>query len=1103
VQAVEPHRYNPRMFRPVEPSVDFVALEGRVLELWKSEGSFRARVERNSGKPRWSFLDGPITANNPMGVHHAWGRTLKDLFLRFHAMLGRELRYQNGFDCQGLWVEVEVEKELGFKSKRDIEAYGIDRFVRRCKQRVLEYAARQTEQSIRLGVWMDWDDPTMLRSLKEAIGAGASEVTVRTASGTEVTGEPESIVGRLGAPELGGSYFTFSDENNYCIWSFLKKCHENGWIYKGRDAMPWCPRCGTGISETEAAEGYREVTHTSLYVRFPFADDPTDGVCVWTTTPWTLAANVAAAVHPDRTYAQVDLGDGTTGWVLDGLAETIAPGAEIRSRRPGAELVGRRYTTAMDDLPAQLDVEHRVIAWKEVTESEGTGIVHIAPGCGSDDFKLGRELGLSVLVPIDECGQYVEGYGPLTGKAAGAVTREVKERFRDAGGLIRAEPYTHRYPHCWRCRTELLFCVVDEWFIRMDELRPRIQEVTRRIGWIPEYGLQHELDWLNNMSDWMISKKRYWGLALPIFECECGWFDVVGSETELEEKASAGYDEFRGHTPHRPWIDAVQVRCERCGQPAQRIPDVGNPWLDAGIVAYSTLRYRSDRDYWRRWAPADFITESLPGQFRNWFYALLCMSTVLEGVEPFKNVLGFALVRDEKGEPMSKSKGNTIWFDDAADSMGVDPMRFLYARHNPTTNLNLGPTTVSEARKRLITLWNVYSFFTTYARLDGFEPAAERPPLADRADLDRWILSRLDRLVGLSRERLAAYDTPPVARATETFLDELSNWYLRRSRRRFWKGEADADKRAAYATLYEVLETVVRTLAPIVPFITEEIWQNLVRDRVPDAPPSVHHADYPELVAGRRDELLERDMGAALTVVELGRAARQQANIKVRQPLQTLTVHAPSPAAAAGLDRFRGHVLEELNVREVVAIDDASDLVERSLKPAWRPLGARFGGRTKAVVAAIAQLDPAATQRRLEAGEQLVVEVDGATVPLEEGEVTVEAKGRAGLEVREGDGFLVALDVTITDDLRREGLARDLVRHVQSLRKEAGLAVEDRIRLRIDAAGGELMEVVAAWGDYVQRETLASELATEGDAFEHSAEVKLGKQSTVISLVRV
>ncbi|HEY4753037.1 MAG TPA: class I tRNA ligase family protein, partial [Candidatus Limnocylindrales bacterium] len=702
------------MFRPVSARPDFVAQEHEVLREWAARRTFARLRAQNAGNPRWSFLDGPITANNPMGVHHAWGRTYKDLYQRFHAMLGEDQRYQNGFDCQGLWVEVNVERALGFQSKRDIEAFGIAEFVRLCKQRVLTYAARQTEQSMRLGDWMDWNDPAELLRLRDLMDQDAGQqATIQGVDGP-VTDTVEMLVGRLGMPEVGGSYFTFSNENNDLIWGFLAECHRRGWVYRGHDTMPWCPRCGTGLSQMEMNEGYADREDPGLTVRLPLVDRPGEALLVWTTTPWTLAANVAAAVGENLRYVKVRQGEDVY-WLGKGTMKQALRGPYVvEDEVDGAAMAGWSYTGPFDALPAvhlafsEAGYEHRVVLWSEVGEEEGTGIVHIAPGCGAEDFQLGKALGLPVLGPIDEGGRYYDGYGWLSGKDAPDVAEDIVSDLEQRGFFYHLEAYAHRYPHCWRCSTPLLFRLVDEWYISMGEvydqpretltkeqvdasLRYQIMEVVDQIRWLPGFGYDRELDWLLNMRDWMISKKRYYGLALPIFDCwACGTFDVIGGRAELKTRAIEGWDQFQGHTPHRPYVDGVKIACPSCGEPVSRITDVGNPWLDAGIVPFSTMHFREDPEYWARWFPADFISESFPGQFRNWFYAMLAMSTVLRREPPFKTIFGYATLFGEDGRPMHKSWGNSIEFDEAAERMGVDVMRWMFARARPEDNILFG-----------------------------------------------------------------------------------------------------------------------------------------------------------------------------------------------------------------------------------------------------------------------------------------------------------------------------------------------------------------------------------------------------------------------------
>ncbi|MFO7743184.1 MAG: class I tRNA ligase family protein [Anaerolineae bacterium] len=1071
------------MFEPVPNPVDFVAQEKKILEFWEETEAFPKLIDLRKDGPRWSFIDGPITANNPMGVHHGWGRTYKDLYHRYWAMRGHKTRYQNGFDCQGLWVEVEVEKEKGFESKRDIEEYGVDRFVRDCKERVLRYAAVQTEQSMRLGYWMDWNDPDRLRWLAEQMEEDPEGTITIDGPQGPVTDTVENIVGRLGLPELGGSYFTFSNENNYMIWTMLKRCWEEGWLYKGTDVMPWCPRCATGISQHEiVTEGYRELTHASVTVHFPLRGRENESLLVWTTTPWTLTSNVAAAVGPDLTYVKVRQAD-QVFYLSKGALVTLVGDYEVLEEMDGKELAGLTYRGPFDELEAQKKMggpqAHRVILWEAVGEEEGTGIVHIAPGCGAEDFELAREHGLPAIAPLDEEGMFVEGFGPFAGTDVSESPERVFESLREKGLLYKVEDYTHRYPVCWRCSTELVFRLVDEWFISMDKLRYDIMDVTRQIRWIPAFGLDRELDWLRNMHDWMISKKRYWGLALPIWECEeCGHFEVIGDEHELEERAISGWDTFKGHTPHKPWIDQVRIECSKCGAEVKRIPDVGNPWLDAGIVSFSTLHYRTDRDYWRRWYPADWISESFPGQFRNWFYSLLAMATVIDNSAPFKTCFSYALLLAEDGREMHKSWGNAIEFNEAADEMGVDVMRWLYCGHKPEKNLLFGYNRADEVRRQfLIPFWNVYDFFVTYANIDEWEPEDRWDEVEPEQAtlLDRWMLARLNQVTSRARERLENYDAYATTIAVEEFLEDLSNWYVRRSRRRFWKSEQDADKRAAYATLYRVLTTLIRLLAPILPFVTEAMYQNLVRSVDEGALESVHHARWPEPDLEKIDEDLLAQMALAREVVTQGHSARNSQGLKLRQPLSRALVYLETGAAELR-DELIDLVQDELNVKEVVFVDELSDLITYRLLPDSQKLGPRFRDRFPAVKAALESVeDPVKVVRRLHADLPVEVEVEGEQIELAADEIVIREGPREGLAVASDHGVSVALDVELTSELVAEGLARDVVRRVQSLRKEADFDLDDRIITTYQTEEG-LTDAIEAWRDYIAAETLSVEL---------------------------
>lgn len=983
---------------------NFPEEEKKILQFWEDGKIFEKLREKNKGsKKRWSFLDGPITANNQMGVHHAWGRTYKDLLQRYKAMQGNDERYQNGFDCQGLWVEVEVEKELGFKTKKDIEAYGIDRFVERCKERVWKYSAIQTKQSIRLGQWMDWEN----------------------------------------------SYYTMSDENNYAIWHFLKKCWELGYLYKGRDSVPWCPRCGTAISQHEIlTEEYKEITHDSIYFRLPIVGKKGEYLLVWTTTPWTLLANIAVAVDQKLDYALVQDENGFKNWVVKDLVEKIfgkgnpssgsrqvgearSKGAagqnpQILKTVKGKDLVGLSYIFAFDGLPKVRETAikfakqfHRVVATDDrimpITTEEGTGLVHTAVSAGQEDFQLGKKLGLPLIEVIDEEANYIEGFGEFSGKNAKRDPKIVLDYLAKSEEYVfLIEPYKHRYPTCWRCKTELVWRVVDEWYISMDKLRKPLEDIVKKMHWIPSFGKDRELDWLKNMHDWLISKKRYWGLALPIFECkECGHFEVIGSKEELKKRAIEGWDEFDGKSPHRPWVDGVKIKCKKCKAVVTRVKDVGNPWLDAGIVPFSTIKYFSDKPYWKKWFPAEVVTESFPGQFKNWFYAILVMSAVLEETEPVKTIFGYASVRDEKGEEMHKSKGNAIWFDDAVEKVGADLIRWFYAKQNPAENANFGYNNIEEAKRRLLVLYNVYSFFETYVKKEDFPVSL---PIQPKNILDRWVASKLSHLVSMVEFSLEKYDiAKAVVAAEKFFLDDLSLWYLRRSRKRFHssptnfesrKDGADLtlkkssklvgdkkskDHREAIAVLYYILLEVTKLIAPVIPFFAEKMYQQLKTEKMPS---SVHLCEWPK-IDDYADLDLEQKMDDVRKIVALALAERAAKAIKVRQPLASLTIkdqHSPLKNNRELLDLIK----DEVNV-EAIIFDD-----------------------------------------------------------------TIQSE--------------VALDLNITPTLKEKGIVRDMIRFIQDIRKEAGLKPRDEILIAL--AGSEALQKVLQKNEsFVLKEVKAKEMA--------------------------
>ncbi len=1002
------------MFAPLPDKPDHDALERAVLELWERDRTFDRLRAKNVGGPRFSFIDGPVTANKTLAVHTAWGRTLKDVFQRYKALRGHHQRYQNGFDCQGLWIEVGVERALGLNSKREIEEFGLAEFARCCREVVERSAADLTAGSIRLGQWMDW----------------------------------------------GRDYFTFSDTNIDYIWRFLSIVHERGWLYRGHRSTEWCPRCGTSISAHELAGSYVDREDPSLFVRFPLRDRPGQSLVIWTTTPWTLPANVAAAVSPTASYGRLGNGD----WVA--VARSQGPFEETAV---GSDLVGLRYEGPFDALGPGAEVTHRVIGWDEVSLDEGSGVVHIAPGCGTEDFELSKVEDLAVLTPVDESGRFYPEYGWLAGRSAHDAAADLTGDLDERGLLVEAGTISHRYPECWRCHTPLIFRISDDWFISVGEIREPMREANRTVEWTPAYMGKRMDDWLVNMSDWNISRRRYYGLPLPFYPCACGHLTVVGSRTRLQELATApldGLEELR-----RPWIDAVRIRCEQCGEEVTRIVEVGDVWLDAGIVPFSTLGWQNpewidegyatgaahglttadlpDHDYWQEWFPAEWVSE-MREQIRLWFYSQLFMSVALTGRAPYRKVLGYEKMLDEAGREMHGSWGNMIDAHEAFARMGADVMRWQYCAQSPSHNLLFGFGAAHEIQRRLLTLWNSAAFFVQYANIAGFEPDASLitgEPAADGlTQLDRWLVARTRQMV---REVTHAYDdylTVDVLQAFEAFVDDLSNWYIRRSRRRFWDGDE-----AALATLYRALVDGLRAISPIMPFLTEHLWQVLVTDAVPGAPDSVFLAGWPEVDAGD-DDLLE-EIAAVRRLVELGRQARAASKMRTRQPLRRLV--------AEGLDLAAGHaeeIADELRVKEVTfAPVDATEL---RVRPNLRVLGPRLGADVRRL------------QEAMAAGEFEALPDGGFRVAghdLTAAEVLLERTEKHGWAVATGGGATVALDLHVDDALRLEGRAYDTIHAVNNLRKQHDLALTDRIDVRLPADDAELL----THAEWIARETLA------------------------------
>jgi isoleucyl-tRNA synthetase len=1015
------------VFRALPPVPDHPAIETEVLAWWDERRVFDQLREQNRSGPRFSFFDGPVTANKTLGVHTAWGRALKDVFQRYKALRGFDQRYQNGFDCQGLWIEVGVERELGLNSKREIEEYGLEEFARRCREVVVKSADDLTRGSIRLGQWMDW----------------------------------------------GNDYFTFSDTNIEYIWRFLQIVHERDWLYLGHRSTEWCPRCGTSISAHELAGSYVERSDPSLFVRLPLRDRPGETLVVWTTTPWTLPANVAAAVNPEAEYGRRLNGE----WV----AAPRYPDERFDDVLKGSELVGWRYEGPFDDLPPGSEVDHRVIPWDEVAMDEGTGIVHIAPGCGSEDFELSRAHDLPVLMPVDESGRFYDDYGWLHGLSTVESAEQIIGNLEEKGRLVEAGLYEHRYPECWRCHTPLIFRIADDWFISVRDLREPMRAANRDVSWTPEYMGKRMDDWLANMGDWNISRRRYYGLPLPFYPCSCGHLNVIGSKAELVERSTSAVQEGELPELRRPWIDKVLIECADCGAPVARIPEVGDVWLDAGIVPFSTLGWESpeskaggyatgasaglsgadlhDHEHWERWFPADWVSE-MREQIRLWFYSQLFMSVVLVGRAPFRSVLGYEKMLDENGREMHGSWGNLIPAEEAFERMGADVMRWQYCQQPPDRNLLFGYGPAHEIKRKLLTLWNSVSFLVTYGSIEGWSPRYEDLGEGPRHDglrpLDRWLLARVQDLVEETTGAYERYMTVDVVRAFETYLDDLSNWYVRRSRRRFWDGDP-----AALATLWYALVQAIRVVAPVAPFLTEHLWQNLVAD-LRGAPESIFLAGFPEPRDRLRDRGLLEEVAAARQVAELARSARQQAGIKLRQPLRRLVVATSDAGRRALVSRQVEDLAGELRVKEVAISETPREVAELRATPRLDLVGPRYGPN-------LPELRRLLSEGSFEVSDG-TLRADGFV--LARGEFTLDYSPREGWAVEHMDDYVVAVDTRLDEELRVEGRVYDLIHAVQRLRREAGLEISDRIVLIVTDAERDLLR----HEDWIKGETLATRI---------------------------
>jgi isoleucyl-tRNA synthetase len=1011
--------------RPVDPRPRFPELEERVLERWRERDVFRESLRRRSEAPAWTFYEGPPTANGPPASHHVLARVFKDIFPRFRTMRGFYVERKGGWDCHGLPVELALEAELGFTTKDEIERFGIAEFNARCREKVLSHVADWNRLTERIGFWIDLDD----------------------------------------------AYRTLDPEYIESVWWALKTIHEKGLLFERLKVVPYCTRDGTTLSSHELGQPdvYRDVSDPSVYVRLPVTDPrgparAGDELLVWTTTPWTLVSNAAVAAHPDLAYARVETDSGNVFILAEELVERVLGSGRVLDRFKGRELEGTGYEPPFPFIPKEAygPRGHTVLTADFVTAQDGTGLVHTAIAFGEDDFRLGEQYGLNVINPVRLDGTFDERIGPYTGRWVKDADPDLVEDLRSRGRVLKAETFVHSYPHCWRCGTPLLYYAKPSWYIGTSQIKDRLLASNETVNWHPDHVKHGRFgNWLEGNVDWALSRERYWGTPLPVWRCANEHVRVIGSLDELEQLSGVRVDD-----PHRPFVDEVAFTCDQCGESMQRVPEVIDVWFDSGSMPFAQYHApHENQEHFEQRFPADFICEGLD-QTRGWFYSLLAVSTLLFDCSSYRNVLCLGLILDEQGRKMSKSLGNYVEPWEVIDRFGADAFRwYLFTSKQPWDGYRFSLETIGEAvRQFLLQLWNTYGFYVLYANANGIGLESVES-VASENDLDRWVLSRLNATTEIVTRHLEQFDATVAGRAIGTFVDELSNWYIRRSRRRFWDGDP-----AAFATLRIALITIAKLLAPFCPFLADEIYDNL-----DGSEPSVHLTDFPQ--PGRRDRELEDAMATAREAVALGLAARAQSKIKVRQPLRAAVVVATGNERAA-IERFANPVREELNVHSLRFVSAADELGQIEVKPNYRTLGPRFGKQMPLVAAAVAALDGDHVATALRDGGRVAISVSGQDHELAAEDLQVAMKPLEGYQVERQGSHAVALEIEIDEQLRAEGWAREIVHAVQAARREAGLDVTDRIELTLDG-DLELLAAARVQQDYIARETLATRVAYE------------------------
>ncbi len=1035
--------------------LDFPALEEQVLDFWRENDIFKKSMETRQDNPSFVFLEGPPFANAMPGVHHVLARIFKDCVCRYKTMTGHYVYRKAGWDTHGLPIEFQVEKQLGIKNKREIEEYGVQNFIEKCRENVFTYEQEFRKLTERIAFWVDLDNP----------------------------------------------YITL--DNNYIesVWWIYKRFWEEGLLYQGLKVQPYCPRCGTVLSSHEVAQGYEEVEDPSLFVKLAVKGKENTFFLVWTTTPWTLPSNVALAVGGNYEYAQVEYNGSKLILAKELLGAVFGEIPEVQEVFRGNDLLGWEYEPLFSFVETNKKAYY-VVEGNFVTLDEGTGIVHMAPAFGQDDYEMSQKYDLPVVQLVDTEGNFTPEVEPWAGQFVKDADPQIIDNLQERGLLLKSETYTHNYPFCWRCDMPLLYYARSAWFIRTTAIKDKLLEKNDAINWYPEYIKNGRFgDWLENNVDWALSRERYWGTPLPIWDCGvCNYVHCVGSIAELKEMGENVPDDIE---LHRPYIDEVVLECPKCNGEMHRIPDVGDCWFDSGSAHTAQWHYPFENvELFKKNFPIDFIAEGID-QTRGWFYSLLVTGVFLYDQPTYKNCLCHELVLGPDGQKMSKSRGNTVDPWSIINKQGVDSLRwYFYTVSPPWTPCIFSEEAVDETLKQFMgTLYNVYGFLVLYANVDNVNPAAHNTPVSERPLMDRWILSRYNSLVQKVRDEMEQYQITTATRAIGEFVEELSNWYVRRSRDRFWGTKVGVDKPVACNTLYQALVGVAKLMAPFAPFISDAMYQNLVRSVDNDAPESVHLCDYPVSDVSLINEELESDMALVRRFVVMGRAARNRAGVKIRQPLSAIVISARGEKERNAVSRLADVVRDELNVKEVSFASELADFANFQLRPNFRLLGPKYGKLTRHLAKAVEALDPTAAKRELDVYDELKVEMDGKTFTLAKNEVDVSLEGKPGYAVEAEGSYFVALSTELTDELISEGFARELVNKIQLMRKEADFNISDRIKISVQST--EIVEnTLQAYRDYIMGETLALEIVPEPGPGAFVKEWKVNDQQAVISVER-